>query len=250
MPPARMRSSWLTKSEARSTMPNEPRRLISTDTLRRIAADLSGLPVPTANNSATMPPPPPSLSGSRADVALVVGGGGDPLSEYGAARALCESASKSVATFVCNDILTFFPDVVDYAGTLHPDKMFGWQRERTKNKLPMPFGQTWCHRDYVGFSHHTRDWQGSSGLFMTKVALEVGFTHIILCGVPMEVDSDHIVRHQPWHAAPGFIRGWHKRLIELRPYVRSMSGWTKEQLGEPTIMWLLTDTPRGPQGRP
>ena len=179
-------------------------------------------------------------------MALVVGGGGDPLSEYGAARAMCEHAGKTVATFVCNDTLTIFPDVVDYAGTLHPDKMHGWERERRRNKLPMPFGQTWCHRSYVGFSHHTRDWQGSSGLFMTKVALEAGFTHIILCGVPMEVEAEHIIRHQPWHSAPGFIRGWSRHMIEIKPFVRSMSGWTQQELGAPTGLWIVSEIPRGP----
>ena len=196
-----------------------------------------------------MPTNHSSLSGSQADVALIVGSGGDPLSEYGAARAMCEAADKTVATFVCNDTLMIFPDRVDFAGTLHPDKMHGWQRERNKNKLPMPFGSVWCHRDYLGFTHSTRDWQGSSGLFMTKVALEVGFTHIILCGVPMEVEADHIIRHIPWNAAPGFIRGWQRHMIEIKPYVRSMSGWTQQELGAPDFIWLTAEIKRGPPGR-
>ena len=190
--------------------------------------------------------PPSSLSGSRPDIALVVGGGGDPLSEYGAARAMCETAGKAVATFVCNDTLMFFPDHVDYAGTLHPDKMPNWIRERARRKLPMPFGQTWCHRSYLGFSHSTRDWQGSSGLFMTKVALEQGFSHVVLCGIPMDTDANHITRHVPWHSAAGFIRGWNRHLREIRPYVRSMSGWTQKELGAPDYLWLATDIPPGP----
>lgn len=187
-----------------------------------------------------MSTPIPASTGSRPDVALVVGGGGDPFSEYGAARAMCEIAQKTVATFVCNDTLTVFPDAVDYAMTLHPDKMAGWLRERSKNGLPLPPGQTWCHRSYLGFTNHTPDWQGSSGLFMVKVALEQGFTHIILCGVPMTIEGEHIIRHKLWHAAQGFTRGWHRHIGHIRPNVRSMSGWTKEQLGEPTFMWLLT----------
>ena len=224
---------------------NEPRRLISTSTLHQVIADLNGLPESTATQSATTPAPPSSQSGSRADVALIVGGGGDPLSEYGAARAICEAMGKSVATFVCNDTLVFFPDTVDYAVTLHPDKMHGWQRDRTKNKLPMPFSSIWCHRSYLGFSHHTRDWQGSSGLFMVKIALEEGFTHIILCGVPMDVDANHITRHKPWNAAPGFVRGWNRHMMEVKPFVRSMSGWTQQQLGAPDMLWLALDIPRG-----
>lgn len=185
-----------------------------------------------------MPTPNLSRSGSRTDVALVVGGGGDPLSEYGAARALCVALGKPVATFVCNDTIMIFPDLIDYAGTLHPDKMHGWTRERVKNKLPMPFGSIWCHRDYLGFTHNTRDWQGSSGLFMTKIALENGFTHIILCGVPMDKNADHIIRHVSWHHADAFRRGWLRHMIELKPFVRSMSGWTMRELGTPTSAWL------------
>ncbi len=224
---------------------NEPRKLISTSTLHRVISDLNGLPGSTETQPATTPTPLPSQSGSRADVALIVGGGGDPLSEYGAARAFCEAAGKSVATFVCNDTLMIFPDTVDYAVTLHPDKMHGWQRERTKNKLPMPFGSIWCHRSYLGFSHHTRDWQGSSGLFMVKIALEAGFTHIILCGIPMEVDANHIIRHKPWHAAAGFLRGWQRHIMGIKPFVRSMSGWTQQQFGAPDMLWLALDIPRG-----
>lgn len=227
--------------------PNEPRKLISINTLHRLIMDSNGSKASTEKSVATMPTPPQaSLSGSRADVALVVGGGGDPLSEYGAARAMCDLAEKTVATFVCNATLMIFPDHVNYAGTLHPDQMPGWIRERNKNKLPMPFGQTWCHRDYVGFTHHTRDWQGSSGLFMTKIALECGFTHIILCGVPMDAEAGHIIRRQPWGSAQGFIRGWMRRLGTIKPYVRSMSGWTQQQLGAPDFLWLLADIPRTP----
>lgn len=225
--------------------PRQPRKLISTTTLHRLILDLNGATEPTETNVATMPTPHSSPLGSPADVALVVGGGGDPLSEYGAARAMCEAAQKSVQTFVCNDTLMIFPDVVDHAGTLHPDKMPGWIRGRTERGLPMPFGRTWAHRDYVGFSNSTRDWQGSSGLFMTKVALETGHSHIILCGIPMTPEAEHIIRHKPWGAAQGFIRGWNRRIGTLMPYVRSMSGWTQEKFGAPTFMWLITDIPRG-----
>ena len=225
-------------------MPNPSHNLISTGTLHKLILDLNGVTAPT-EGSATMPTRQQSPSVSHADVALVVGGGGDPLSEYGAARVMCEAAQRTVATFVCNDTLSIFPDHVDYAGTLHPDKMVNWMRDRIKNGHPMPFGETWAHRDYLGFTHSTRDWQGSSGLFMTKVALETGYTHVILCGVPMTVEAEHIIRHKPWGAAPGFIRGWSRHLGELKTHVRSMSGWTREQLGEPSFLWIITDIPRG-----
>jgi len=151
---------------------------------------------------------------------------------------MCEFANRSYATFVCNDLLALFPHPIDYACTLHPDKMTPWTTLRERNGHPLPFGSTWAHRPYRGFTNHTKDWQGSSGLFMTKIAREEGYTHIILCGVPMTVEADHFVRHQRWHAAPGFIRGWHRQEAQLRPYLRSMSGWTMQTFGHPTFIWL------------
>jgi hypothetical protein len=82
-------------------------------------------------------------------------------------------------------------------------------------------------------------------LFLVKIALEAGFTHIILCGVPMDVDANHITRHKPWHGAPGFARGWHRHMAALKPFVRSMSGWTQQQFGAPDMLWLALDIPRG-----
>jgi hypothetical protein len=180
----------------------------------------------------------PSEFPAKQDVALVVGGGGDPLSEFDAAVALCESVGKSYATFVCNDMIALFPHPIDFAVTLHPDKMPTWLQLRSNYGHPMPPSTIWCHRSYRGFSHHTTDWQGSSGLFMAKIAREQGYTHVILCGVPMAVESDHFVRHQRWNAAPGFIRGWKKQEHALRPYIRSMSGWTLATFGAPSVEWL------------
>lgn len=157
---------------------------------------------------------------------------------------MCETAEKTFATFVCNDTLTIFPYHVNYAVTLHPEKMPGWLHERHKNGHPLPYDQSWCHRSYLGFTNHTRDWQGSSGLFMVKIALEQGFTHVILCGVPMTVEGDHIIRHKPWNSAGGFVRGWQRHIREIRANVRSMSGWTQEQLGAPDYIWLVSKAPK------
>ena len=183
----------------------------------------------------------PSGCPAKRDVAIVVGGGGDPLSEFDAAVAMCDAAHKTYATFVCNDMIALFPHIIDYAGTLHPDKMHAWIDLRLRHGHPMPFGSTWCHRSYKNFTHDTKDWQGSSGLFMTKVAREEGYTHIVLCGVPMAVESDHFVRHVRWNAAPGFQRGWRRQQHTLAPYVRSVSGWTQELFGAPTFAWLSED---------
>jgi hypothetical protein len=109
--------------------------------------------------------------------------------------------------------------------------------------------RTWCHRPYKNITNDTRDWGGSSGLLMVKIARELHFKHIILCGIPMTVEAGHIVRKVQWNAAHGFRRGWMRHLHELKPFVRSYAGWTFELFGRPDREWLQRDIadPRPPQ---
>lgn len=224
-------------------MPNERPNLISTRMLHRQIARLNGSRASAAGPNVITAEPRSLHLESLGDVALIVGGGGDPLSEYEAARQMVEVAGKTWETFVCNSAIPFFPDKIDNACTLHPDQMNAWTYARNAKGLPMPYGRTWAHRPYNGFSNYTKDWQGSSGLFMVKVARECTHTHIILCGVPMTVEDKHFVRHQEWNAAHGFRRGWNRHLDQLRPFVRSMSGWTKKELGAPTFTWINDEIP-------
>ena len=230
-------------------MPNEQPKIITGNTLQMVMRNLSGSRVSTENPVAGMPTVHSSPSESHADVAICVGGGNDPISEFEMAMNLCDAASKTVETFVCNDMIGLFNYKIDNAVTLHPDKMHGWVNQRIRNELPMPILRYWCHRPYRGFSHHTRDWQSSSGGFCVKVAREKneyrdGYTHVIMCGIPMATEGDHFVRHAPWHAAQGFIRGFARSVNMLKPYVRSLSGgWSGEKFGAPTYEWLIEDIP-------
>lgn len=174
---------------------------------------------------------------SPADIALVVGGSEQVFEEYRAALSLCQQYNKSTMNFVCNDSIGLLPDAIDNAVTLHPDKMMIWIKQRLDRGFP-PIKEIWGHRPVVGFTRHTKDWGGSSGLLCTKIARELGFTHVILCGVPMSVEGKHVVRKVRWNSAHGFRRGWTREIIRLRPFVRSMDGWTQEQFGRPEREWL------------
>lgn len=175
------------------------------------------------------------------DTAIVMCGGGDPFAEYALALELCARAKRKATIFAGNDMIEKFPGDIVHAVTLHPDKLQLWLPRRTKAGYNAP-EKVWAHRNYeTNVTHWTRDWSGSTGLFCVKIARENGFTHIITCGVHMTVEGKHFVRGQPWNAADGFRRGWTARLRELKPYVRSFGGWTREQLGEPTEEWLRQD---------
>jgi len=70
-------------------------------------------------------------------------------------------------------------------------------------------------------------YSGSSTLLGVKVALRFGYRKIILCGSPL--DDPKYVQFRP---------GWLFVQDMIRDTVRSMSGWTRTILGEPTEEWL------------
>jgi hypothetical protein len=178
---------------------------------------------------------------TRQDIAIIVCGGGDPFVELAQAVATCASANKKFELFAGNDMIAEFSGDIDHALTLHPDKLsVCWTGPRRTKGYPLP-GRVWAHRPYSGVSDWTRDWSGSTGLFAVKVARELGFVHILLCGVHMSEDSGHFIRKAPWVHANGFRRGWEMRLPQLRPYVRSFGGWTEQTFGRPTVEWLAGD---------
>jgi hypothetical protein len=64
----------------------------------------------------------------------------------------------------------------------------------------------------------------------------LGYKRIILCGCPLIGFNKGNQSYAP------FQKGWEKNGEELKPFVRSMSGFTREFLGEPDKGWLLDGT--------
>ncbi len=222
--------------------------IINTRELQQIMARGRDTEVPQNN-----PTQPIDRAANSQKVAIVLGGGSNVFAEYAQAREMCSAANKEIIILAVNDMIYLYPEPIDHAVTLHPEYFPDWVQERTKAGFP-PLTRIWSHRNYVGFTDHTRDWTGSSGLLALKIAREIGCTHIILCGVPMTCEDEHVVRHQRWQAAHGFRRGWGRHVHTLKPFVRSMSGWTREQFGFPSHKWLteaIDDPyPMHPQSQP
>jgi hypothetical protein len=188
-----------------------------------------------------LPEPAPAVNATpNQDTAIVLCGGGDPFAEYGRAVDMAREAKRHAVVIAGNDMIGTFPGYIDHAVSLHPDKFKLWLEERMTAGFE-PARRIWSHRPFAGITDWTRDWQGSTGLICIKIARELGYTHVVLCGVHMTVEGNHFIRQKPWIAAHGFRRGWTGRIRELKPYVRSFGGWTREQFGEPTVEWLSTD---------
>ena len=96
---------------------------------------------------------------------------------------------------------------------------------------------------------------GSSGMFAVMFALDRGYSRVVVAGCPMEgntrvayhdaTEKGEMVTADAINPMPetkdGFAvyrGGWTRNRHQMEPYVRSMSGWTRELLGAPTAEWL------------
>lgn len=149
-------------------------------------------------------------------------------------------------TIAANDIGSWWPRALDHWVSLHPNKFARWMEQRAANGFP-PAGSTWGrvgrHEEAVTWDHELQHWPGGdSGLLAVQVAQQIGVRRVILCGVPMTT-SAHFAESKEnfgplWYASAGHITAWGKHREHLIGWVRSMSGKTKELLGEPTMPWL------------
>lgn len=145
-----------------------------------------------------------------------------------------------------NDIGSWWPRRLDHWVSLHPNKLARWAEQRVANGFPAA-GETWGrlgrYNEPVTWTHQLEPWPlGSSGLLAVQVAQVLGVTRVILCGMPM-TSTAHFTESKEnfgpfWYAAAGYWTAWAQHKEHLRGWVRSMSGKTKEMLGEPTLEWL------------
>lgn len=112
--------------------------------------------------------------------------------------------------------------------SLHPNKLHFWMLKRGK----WDFLSCGIHKkfgDYCDFYQEPR-WNGSSGLYAVDVALSLGASGAVLCGVPMD-GSKNAHRGKEWTPFEHYRKGWIDALPTLKGRVTSMSGWTREVLG-------------------
>lgn len=187
-------------------------------------------------------------------IGLVLGGADCLSADVEAFRALADPADCTV--IAVNDAGFLFPGRLDHWATLHPEEL-AWRRWR-RQRRGYPGGyQTWIRPYPIGmqkreeaFDHVMPGWgAGSSGLFAVGVALEgLGLRHVVLCGVPMDARG-HEARdpRRVWNGWVGYQGEWARRADQLRPWVRSMSGWTRSLLGAPLPEWLPERPLRTPE---
>lgn len=176
-------------------------------------------------------------------VAIICGGGWGVWDEASEALGLCEAAGVSVVRIAVNDAGVEHPDPLDHWCTVHPDKLIRapdeWLERRRANGLS-DAGRIWsCTRVPHVVTDIIRSWAGgSSGWLATGVAVQGLGLPAILCGVPMDARRNQFTG-KPWRNYMRHQHPWQKKHVErVRPNVRSMSGWTMELLGAPSVEWL------------
>ncbi len=163
----------------------------------------------------------------------------------------------------------YYPEKFDVWVTLHPEKMDEYERDRAAKGLPDGYeivchlqGECGDHRDKGRISRRTSfvyqsKGKGSpatagSGMFGAKVAVEDGF-NAVLAGIPMDKNTGHflpgtrtinqleIKSATHWNERDAFMLGYEQYVPHLLGKVKSMSGTTRKDFGEPTPGWLRGD---------
>ena len=162
----------------------------------------------------------------------------------GCATSVWEDAEKALTlckpscVIVINDMIARWPTPAQHAVTFHPEKMDAWCSARTVAGYPQ-IETYWSYKPAKGVDRVVRKpGYGSSGLFAARIATEQLKCAVVLAGVPISREAAHIGNPgKPWTQDKSFQGAW-RRQVELRSKVRSMSGWTRELLGEPTPEWI------------
>lgn len=170
-----------------------------------------------------------------APAALILGGARCLAEDEATARGIFEPA----AIIACNHAARDHPGPLDHWATFHPELFPLWIAARRKAGHP-PAGQLWHarHRQSPLASKPIEPLGGSSGLLCVKVALDLGFSRIVLAGVPMLKTECHYDSERHWIEARQYWPAWERAAPAFAGRVRSMSGWTLKLLGRPSAEWL------------
>lgn len=196
--------------------------------------------------------------GAKWRIFAVLGGAECVQGDYERLLGLLPETERPLLVAV-NDVGAWWPSRLDAWATLHPELLV----ERDPDD---PDGLSWIERrrtrglpgGYVLYADRRRDlvhetvthWGGGGAAsYAARVTMHLGADRTVLCGCPLDerpYDGRTKTSHSLSEHLKEYRRGWRRRLRRdhqdagrfLRDGVRSMSGWTRELLGEPTKEWL------------
>lgn len=182
-------------------------------------------------------------------VAVITAGPDAAFREHREAVKIIAAAGARAVYIAVNDIGMTHPDPLHHWASVHIDQMvhpdFRWEARRKENGLRCDYlrwsltagGQVDRVANTKGFRG------GSSGLHAVDVGLNgVGCDGAILCGVRLDASPNPLNRksRDGWGAFQRFRLSWDKLPDPYRKKITSMSGWTREQFGVPTLGWIAS----------
>ena len=135
---------------------------------------------------------------------------------------------KYFATYHIEDIEAYKEkNPGDYKVISHTNDFIKYCNERNKRRK-------WVNATVDIVYPHEKP-SGSSSLLGVKAAIKkLGYEKVVLIGCPMDVGN--LESRKKSYTV--FQKGWLYFKSDLVGKVKSMSGWTKELLGEPTEEWI------------
>lgn len=151
----------------------------------------------------------------------------------------------------------FVPHPISYLVSLHPEHAEEYKSQRRALGYPGTC-HTIAHKGFPDILIRHNGERGGSGLYAVRCGLELGYDRIVLAGMPtdsqryffdlpkMESLLPRNLRIDPVRAdaykrrwvGDAYQKTWRLAESDLKPYVRSMSGYTARLLGEPdTEYW-------------
>ena len=194
---------------------------------------------------------PPNLVGKYSGTLLVVGGGrcvfkdiakytGDSgTGTFTGLRRWQESGSHDV--MAVNDIGQWLTCKIEHWCSLHADHLMNWMTLRRHHGLNCDAIQTHGHKEKPGIDNPwpmVPNMGGLSGLYAAMLGVLLGYEKVVLAGIPC--DGTGRFYDPPdsggMHGERSIITAWEENMNcypEMKEYVTSLSGYTREVLGGP-----------------
>lgn len=181
-------------------------------------------------------------------IAIITGGAVGVWQQRDLAVELVAAAGHRAVYIACNDSGVEHPDPLHHWASLHANQFeiepYRWEQKRAGLGRGRSY-TLWGQSPSRHVERVSRDWSGgSSGLLALSVALNgVRCAGAILCGVPLD-ERLNVFKGKQWSAAHRYRYSWTKRVREFGHCTRSLSGWTAQLLGLPSVDWLRSLGPR------
>lgn len=195
----------------------------------------------------------PACAGNYNGPAVVLGSG----------RCIWDDMAKVdfdlVQVIAINNMIMHYKGRLHHGVSLHPEEPPLWRQLRWTNQCEQSYVHTHSHRlpenndnlpPYEFKTRHGLDyiWEveggrgGSSGLFACMVGLALGYSKIVLAGIPLDASGhffDPPGKKVTQFTGQNITWEWENaRDKYFRDRVRSLSGRTRDILGEATAEWL------------